>query len=48
MRHFNETQGDLMGLFLIEFLFFCAIYRTNVQIERTWNGLIENVSALEL
>ena len=22
MRHFNETQGDLMGLFLIEFLFF--------------------------
>ena len=37
MRQFNETQGDLMRLFQIEFLqFLLGNLRSNVQIERTW------------
>ena len=37
MAHSNKTQGDLMRPFLKKVLqFLCAIYGTNVQIERTW------------
>ena len=37
MAHSNKTQVDLMRPFIKNFLqFLCAIYGTNVQIERTW------------